>query len=741
MTVSREIAGRTLKLESGKIGRQAGAAVMVTYGETMVFVAATEGPGKEGQDFFPLTVDYREGTYAAGKIPGGFFKREGRPTTKEILTSRLMDRPIRPLFPRGYFNEVMVQSLVFSADGENDPDILGIIGASAALSLAGSIPFQGPIGAVRMGIVNKELVIMPTAAQVDEGELELTVAGTRDAITMVEAGASEVPEDKMLDALFQGHEVCKQIADLIDELIQKAGVKKTPYAEPPEDHELIEQIAKEYQKDLEVKNFTPGKHARANAISDMKKAAVEKFTKGTTDAAELKKKTARVKEAWEAVLERVIRNAIVSKGKRNDGRGLTDIRPITVEVGLLPRVHGSSLFTRGETQALVTCTLGTIMDEQRIDGLRDMVTRKFMLHYNFPSYSVGEAWANRGPKRREIGHGNLAERALKVVIPAFEKFPYTLRIVSDITESNGSSSMASVCGGTLAMMDAGAPIKRPVAGIAMGLVQEGDKYAILSDILGTEDHYGDMDFKVAGTQTGITALQMDIKMKGLDRTIMEKALHQAREGRIYILRQMLTALPAPRAAVSAYAPKIIQIPINPEKIGALIGPGGKVIRKIQEETKTKIEIDDQKNIVVIAGGPQSKMEECELTVRALTAEVKIGTQFRGKVVSIKDFGAFVEIFPGQEGLVHVSELADGYVERVTDVVKMGDVVDVEVIDVDPQGRIKLSKKRIDRQKKGLPAEDPNAPPRGDRGGGRGCDRGGDRGGRGGDRGGRGGDRG
>ncbi|MEZ6188825.1 MAG: polyribonucleotide nucleotidyltransferase [Planctomycetota bacterium] len=736
LTVSTEIAGRTITIETGRMARQAAGAVTVRLGDTVVLSTVTAGTARPGIDFFPLTVDYRESTSAAGRFPGGFFKREGRPTTKEILVCRCIDRPCRPLFAKGYKDEVSIANLVISADAEHDPDIVAMIGSSAALAISG-LPWNGPIGSMRVGRVDGELVLLPTYEQRKQSDLDLVMAATSSAITMVEAGANELGEDDMLDALFKGDEACKKIAKLIEELVKRCNVTKQVFEAPAEDTELKEKVFAWFDK-VNAVNTTPGKHARTDAIRAVRDECIAALTAGVSEE-QVGELTKGIKTYWEKLSKEVIRRQILDTKTRSDGRDPFTVRPIDIEVGVLPRTHGSTIFTRGETQALVTMTLGTVMDDQRVEGLIESYRQKFMLHYNFPSYCVGEAWPNRGPKRREIGHGALAERALAAVVPDYEEFPYTIRIRSDITESNGSSSMASVCGGTLALMDGGVKIRRPVAGIAMGLVSEGDRYVVLSDILGSEDHCGDMDFKVAGTQTGITALQMDIKLEGVSRKLLTEALAQARQGRIHILKTMLKALQQPRAALSSFAPQLIQVPIDPERIGALIGPGGKTIRKIQEETLTKIEIDDERNIVVIAttgNHVESKLDVAESMVRALASEVELGTRYTGRVVSVRDFGCFVEVLPGLEGLVHVSELADGYVEKVTDVVNEGDEIDVVVIEVDPQGRIKLSKKRADPDWDEEAAEAAREE-RGDRGGrGRGGDRGGR--GRGGDRGGRGG---
>ncbi len=701
--VEREIGGRVLSIETGRIARQAHGATFVRYGETVIIAAAAAGKEMDS-DFFPLTVDYREKTSAAGKFPGGFYKREGRPTTKETLTARLIDRPLRPLFPDGFRKEIAVSVNVMSADLENDPDIISLIGSSAALSLSG-IPFAGPVGAVRVGRLGDRFVANPTASELEVSTLELVVAGTEEAIIMVEAGAKEIPEAVMVDALEYGHGVVKEVIALIRELAEKAG---RPIVAPPETAveppPVAVEIRDRYYAEVYEANKTPGKLARKAAFSAIWKRIEEEYRErvkeGTVDA--------RAISAAKADLEReVVRRQIIDENRRADLRALDEIRPITIEVGVLPRTHGSCLFTRGETQAIVTTTLGTASDTQRVDGLIEPYEKTFMLHYNFPAYSVGETWPNRGPKRREIGHGALAERALESVLPPHERFPYTMRVISDITESNGSSSMATVCGGTLALMDAAVPIRRPVAGIAMGLVKEGDQVRILSDILGNEDHEGDMDFKVAGTQLGITALQMDIKIQGITTEIMRQALEQARVGRIKILREMISVLDKPRSKISPYAPRLVTVKISADKIGALIGPGGKTIRRIQEETQTQIEIDDAAGMVMIAGGPKADMDRAVRMVRELTEEVEIGKTYRGKVISVKDFGAFVEILPGQEGLVHVSELAEDYVRNVSEVVKVGDYIEVKVIDIDNQDRIKLSKKAVDRErasrKEGVPA--------------------------------------
>ena len=692
--IERELAGRKLVLETGRLAKQADAAVLVTFGETVILACVQSAAPREGLDFFPLTVDYREKTYAAGKFPGGFFKREARPTDKETLTSRLIDRPLRPLFPDGYKDDVQVMVTVLSYDGQNDPDIAAMIGTFAAVNIS-TIPFEGPMGACRVGLVDDHFVINPTAAECQKSELELVIAATKDAITMVEAGAKELDEETMLEALETGHEACREICAIIAELVKKAGKKKMVFTPAPVDEKLHAAIEKKYyRKIMDAVTSEGSKQERKEAVSAVKDEIAEFYAKSfaklsSEDAA---KSLKAVKAHVYALTSRAERESILN-GKRTDGRGLGDIRAITCSVGELPRAHGSAVFTRGETQALVVATLGTKDDEQIVDGLGDEARRRFLLHYNFPPFSVGETKPIRGPGRREIGHGALALRGLESVLPTAEEFPYTIRLVSEILESNGSSSMATVCGGTLALMDAGVPIRQPVAGIAMGLVKEGRKTAILSDIHGSEDHCGDMDFKVTGTQNGITALQMDIKCKGLTRALLEQALEQARVGRVHILKEMLTSLRRPRESLSAYAPRLVRIKIDPEKIGMIIGPGGKHIRSLQEETKTRINVDDT-GVVIVAGLDAKGVDHAVRTIEAMTADVEVGRVYKGKVVSIKEFGAFVEILPGQEGLCHVSELSDEFIRSVTEVVQVGDEIEVKVLDVDPLGKIKLSRKAV-----------------------------------------------
>lgn len=699
--VEREIGGRTLSIETGLIAKQASGAVLVKYAGTAVFGAVTAGPPPAHLDFFPMTVDYREKAYAAGKVPGGFFKREGRPTTKEILTARLVDRPIRPLFPDGFRMDLSINLMAVSADKENDPDMLALVAASAALALS-EVPCMGPVGGVRIGgkvESHTQLVdgfeINPTHEQRDEGSFDLVIAGTKDAVTMVEAGADEVDERVLLDAIEEGHRVIRTVCEMIDELVSLAGKPKLVF-EPPEPNEELDRKVHDMSYDKVMQAIqTRGKMNRKVAEGAVRDEVLETLCPDTDDEAALAAQPdpKEVKSAFETVKKKAERQLIVGRKIRSDGRQGHDIRDINTDFGLLPAVHGCALFTRGETQALVTVTLGTGRDDQIIDGLQDEQREAFMLHYNFPAYCVGETWPNRGPKRREIGHGNLAQRALRPVLPPSDDFPYTIRIVSEITESNGSSSMASVCGGTLAMMDAGIRIKQPVAGIAMGLIREGDEFVVLSDILGSEDHNGDMDFKVAGTQRGVTALQMDIKIDGVDRGIMEQALTQAKDGRVHILREMLSDLNRPREEMHPSAPKVFRIRINPEKIGIVIGPGGKMIKGIQEETRTTIEIEDD-GTVTIWGQDQAGAGAARQKIEMLTEDVQEGRTYDGKVVSVKDFGCFVEVMPGQEGLLHISELSDGFVENVSEHVSRGDEIRVKVIGIDPQGRIRLSHKAV-----------------------------------------------
>ena len=694
--VERQIGGRTLSIETGSLAKLADGAVSVQHADTVVFGAVVRAAPREGIDFFPLQVDYRERRAAAGKFPGGFMKREGRPTTKEILTARLVDRPLRPLFPRGFMDEVQIHLNVLAADQQNDPDVLSGIAASAALAIS-DIPLLHPTAHVRVGRINGEFVLNPTTEQLEYSDLDLVVAGTKHFVNMIEVGAREVKEDDVADAIEFGHKAVIQIVEMIEELQQKAGKAKVGDIKHP-DAGFVDAIrARVTDRIREVKG-KPGKTDRADAVKQILDDLLLEMAPTVTDPnasyqtyLATREKQKQIRNVFVEVEEQVTREAILG-GVRPDGRGYTDIRPITSQVGVLPRVHGSAIFTRGETQALCTVTLGTSSDEQIVDGLIEEYSQKFMLHYNFPSFSVGEVRPIRGPGRREIGHGALAERSLVAVLPSVDQFPYTVRVISDILESNGSSSMASSCGGCLALMDAGVPITRPVAGISVGLVQEGDRQVLLTDILGEEDHFGDMDFKVCGTREGVTAVQLDIKIEGLDYKIIRETLHRAREARMQILDAMQRTLAEPRPEISKWAPRLLTIKIDPQKIGKLIGPGGKNIKAIQEETGAQVDIEDD-GTVYISSVDAAAAQKCRDIVEAMTAEVKVGKIYTGKVVSIKDFGAFVEIAPETDGLCHVSELSEHYVDRVTDVVDIGDEIKVKVILIDDQGRIKLSRKQ------------------------------------------------
>lgn len=684
----------TLTIETGKIGRQADGAVMVRYGDTIVFVCAVAQPLKESAGFLALTVEYREKIFAVGKIPGGFYKREGRSTVKEILTMRMIDRPLRPLFPDYYdSDEIQITALVLSADQEHDPDTCAMIGASAALMLSKNIPFTTPIGSVRVGLLDDQFILNPTYKELEKSKLNLVVAGTKTDITMVEGQAQELPEDTVVKAITWAHQSIRQIIALQEELVQKVGVTHVAAPPPPKELENLQNwIEKNFTQDLETGLSIALKKAREKYLEELfKKIQDVRNVLETSKPTEIAATNEHVRSlAYDEIQRKIVRRWL-KQGKRIDGRGLREIRPIRCEVGLLPRTHGSALFTRGETQALVTATLGSSMDEQIIEGLAPEASKRFMLHYNFPPFSVGEVAPNRGPSRREIGHGELAERALEPILPEDSKFPYTIRIVSEIMESNGSSSMATVCGGTLALMDAGIPICKPVGGVAMGLIREDNQYCIFTDIIGAEDHLGDMDLKVAGTPRGITAMQMDVKISGISTEILIQALQEARVGRIHILREMMQALDHPKRELSPYAPRIVQFTINPEKIATIIGPGGKTIRSIQETTGTKIDIQNDGSVTIYCPQKQGAAAAKEM-IEKLTEEVKIGKIYTGRVTAIKNFGAFVEILPGIEGLVHVSELENGYVQNVSNVVKTGDMVTVKVIAIDEQNRIKLSKR-------------------------------------------------
>lgn len=687
--VSCEIGGRTLTIETGRMAKQAHGAVTVRYGDTVVLAAvvALKEP-EEGKDFFPLTVDYRERTYAAGKIPGGFFKREGRPSEKEILTCRLTDRPLRSLFPKDYFNDVSVSLTVLSVDGENHSDIPAMIAASAALIIS-DIPFEDTMAAARVGLVNGEFVANPILKELEESDLDLVVAGTKDKVVMIEAGAKQISEEKMFEAIQYGHKLIKEVVDVIEELRKKAGKTKRTVTKVETPRE-IEAKVKEAVKGEFEKIFVPSLKEEQGEAGErlFKEKVLAKFDVEAEGFDEV-----LVKRIFEECEKNYVRELILGKGKRPDGRGERDIRQITCEIGLLPRTHGSALFTRGQTQSLCVATLGTEDDKQRIDALEGELSKTFMLHYNFPPFSVGETGTSRGPGRREIGHGALAERALAPVVPDREGFPYTLRIVSDILESNGSSSMATVCGGTLAMMDAGIPIKAPVAGIAIGLVTSEDgRWKVLTDIAGIEDHLGDMDFKAAGTEQGLTALQMDLKISGITDAILKEAFDQAKEARFKILEKIKASLPEPRQDLSEYAPRITTIKINPAKIGEVIGPGGKNIRKIVEETGAKINIDDS-GTVLISSVDAEKSQAAVRRIQAITAEPEIGKIYQATVKKLASFGAFCEYMPGNDGLCHISEVAEGYVKNVTDYLKVGFEVPVKVLGVDERGKVSLSIKQ------------------------------------------------
>ena len=683
-------AGRPLTIETGHIARQADGAVLVTYGETTVLcTVVAEKTADPSRDFFPLTVNYQEKTYAAGRIPGGFFKREGRPSEKETLTCRLIDRPIRPLFPDGFRNDTQVICTVMSHDLENDPDIVAMVGASAALTISG-IPFLGPIGAARVGYVDGQYKVNPTTEELEDSALDLVVAGTRDAVLMVESEAEELSEEVMLGAVMEAHAGMQPVLDAIIRLAEASA--KAPWElEAARDFSAEKaKIAELADSGLRAAYAEPVKQTRTNAIAEVKAKVQEAFAEDDTvteqEIADLLKK-----------LEKdIVRGSILETGGRIDGRALDVVRPIVSAVGILPRSHGSALFTRGETQALVVATLGTGDDEQIIDALDGSYREAFLLHYNFPPYSVGETGRVGFTGRREVGHGKLAWRALRAVMPTKEDFPYTIRVVSEITESNGSSSMATVCGASLSMMDAGIPIKRPVSGIAMGLILEGEKYAVLSDILGDEDHLGDMDFKVAGTETGVTSLQMDIKIAGITEEIMKKALEQAKAGRMHILGEMNKALTSAREELSAHAPRIETFQINKEKIREVIGTGGKVIREIVETTGAKIDIEDD-GTVKVASSELEKIEAAVKWIKGIAADPEIGVIYQGKVVKLMDFGAFVNFIGTRDGLVHISELADHRVEKVSDIVKEGDEVKVKVLDIDDRGKVRLSMRAVDQE--------------------------------------------
>jgi len=717
-TVSTEIAGRTLSIQTGRYAEQAQGAVIVRYGDSVVLVTAGgERQSKEDQDFFPLSVDYEEKMYAAGKIPGGFIKREGRPTENAILSARLTDRPIRPLFPKGYRAEVQIITSVLSADQENDPALLSIIGASAALMIS-PIPFDGPVGAVRVGMFDGEIVINPGLQDLDDSDLDMVVAGTADAIMMVEGEANEIAEDLLVRAIEAAHREIKEIVALQFDLVDAAGQEKWDVPVQQESEELYARVASVVGDDLRKAVNNPDKVMRMEGTDEVRKNAIEQFT-AAIEGGDEGYTSKEVGAAFDKLLKGMVRNAILSDGQRPDGRAPGEIRPIWTEVGVLPRTHGSAVFTRGQTQVMTIATLGSAAEEQRLDSISPEISKRYIHHYNFPPFSVGEVRRLRGASRRDIGHGALAERALKAVLPAEDEFPYTIRLVSEVLSSNGSSSMASVCGSSMSLMDAGVPIAKPVAGIAMGLVTDPDTgaYTVLSDIQGMEDALGDMDFKVAGTDTGVTAIQMDIKIRGLSFDVMRQALAQANAGRMFILGKMAETISVPRTELSRFAPRVTTLKVNPEKIGAIIGPGGKMIRSIQEETNTKIDIQDDGTVSVASTDPVGAERAVE-RIRGLTQEIRIekGEIYNGKIVSIMPYGAFVELMPGRDGLVHISELSEDPAERVAkveDMFQVGDEINVMVIDVAPNGKVSLSRRAALTGE--LPEERPRPPRReGDR---------------------------
>jgi polyribonucleotide nucleotidyltransferase len=736
VTKNVEVAGKRLSIETGRVAEQANGAVILRQGDTVVLSTAVMAKEpRVGIDWFPLTCDYEEKLYAAGKIPGAFMRREGRPSETAIIASRLTDRPLRPLFPEGFRLDVQVVSTVLSVDQENDPTILSINGASTALVIS-DIPFQGPVGAVRMGYLDGKVVVNPPMSKMAESQLDLVVAGTADAILMVEAGAKGVTEQTVLDALEMAHTEIKHICAAQLELQQQIGQEKREWVPPAYPEQMIEIVGEYLALRLDQVLYKADKATRENDIEDLRRKTIVELGERFPEHVEI------LGKLFDKALKDRVRQRVVEEGVRIDGRGLKDVRNITVEVGVLPRTHGSGLFTRGQTQALTIATLGTMGDAQKIDGLTDETSKRYMHHYNFPPFSVGEARPLRGPGRREIGHGALAERALLAVIPSVDEWPYTMRLVSEILSSNGSTSMASVCGSTLALMDAGVPIKSPVAGIAMGLVTRQGKFAVLTDIQGVEDNLGDMDFKVAGTRDGITALQMDIKVKGITHEILTQALEQAREARLFVLDKMLAVLPKPRTEMSPYAPRITTIMINPDKIRDIIGPGGKMIRKITEETGAQIDVEDDGRVFIAAVDQEGGQRAIDW-IKGLTEEVEVGRIYKGKVVRIMPFGLFVEVIPNQDGLVHVSKLTDHRVERPEEVANVGDEIMVKATEIDSQGRLNLSRQAAIEEltEKGLPIEEkidkevmavalasPAPPPREGGFGGGGRDRGGRNGG-------------
>jgi len=693
VTKTFQFGAHTVQLETGEIARQADGSVLVSMDDTVVLATVVAaGKARPGQDFFPLTVDYVEKTYAAGRIPGGFFKREGRPSEKEVLTSRLIDRPIRPLFPDGFYNEVQVVLHVMSINPEIDPDIPALIGASAALSLSG-IPFKGPIGAARVGYVDGQLVVNPTASQLKNSALNLVVAGTERAVLMVESEADQLPEDVMLGAVLFGHQQMQLAIDAIHSLVREAGKPAWDWQSAPKNEVLLSRIVNLAGSDVRAAYQIRSKQARSQRISEIEAQTASTLITEATETGNAPPDPNEVGAILFDLQAKLVRSQILDGEPRIDGRDTRTVRPIEIRLGVLPRTHGSALFTRGETQAVVTATLGTKQDEQIIDALQGEYRERFMLHYNMPPFATGETGRMGAPKRREVGHGRLAKRALAAVLPPVEEFQYSIRVVSEITESNGSSSMASVCGGCLALMDAGVPVKAHVAGIAMGLIKEGNRFAVLTDILGDEDHLGDMDFKVAGTSRGVTALQMDIKIEGITKEIMQVALAQAREARMTILQKMQDSIAASRGELSAYAPRMIRMKINPEKIRDVIGKGGSVIRALTEETGTQIDIEDD-GTVIIASVDQEKGREAQRRIMELTAEVEVGKVYDGTVLRLLDFGAIVQILPGRDGLLHISQIANERVNQVSDFLKEGQQVKVKVIEADEKGRVRLSMKAL-----------------------------------------------
>jgi polyribonucleotide nucleotidyltransferase len=682
----------TVTLETGEIARQASGAVMVNMGGTVVMVTAVaKKEARPGADFFPMTIDYQEKTYAAGKIPGGFFKREGRPSEQETLTCRLIDRPLRPLFPKGYYNEIQIIASVVSLEPDIDPDIPALIGASAALSISG-VPFNGPVGACRVGYIDGEYVVNPGREQLDESELDLVVAGTESAVLMVESEADELPEDVMLGAVMFGHEQFQIAVKAISEFAAKVGNPESDWTAPEVDNDLVDAVNAECETAVTAAYAISDKLERLNTLDTIRGALIEKITAED----EPRWNDSDLSGAFGKLEKKVVRGSVISGNPRIDGRDTKTVRPLVMRTGVLPTTHGSALFTRGETQALVVTTLGTAKDAQIIDALEGSYKDSFMLHYNFPPFSVGETGRVGTPKRREIGHGRLAKRGVAAVMPSVEEFPYTIRVVSEITESNGSSSMASVCGTSLSLMNAGVPISSPVAGIAMGLIKEGDDFAVLTDILGDEDHLGDMDFKVAGTENGINALQMDIKIEGITREIMEIALAQAKDARFHILSEMGKVISAPSEEMSEYAPRILTIQINPDKIRDIIGKGGATIKALQEETGASIDISDNGEVKVSSVDKAAGVECCR-RIEEITADVEVGKIYTGKVMRIMDFGAFVSVIPGKDGLVHISQICDERVNNVSDKLTEGETVQVKVLEIDKQGRIRLSMKAVEAE--------------------------------------------